>query len=251
MKKFIVPSLLLFSVGAHATSYQSFSELSYLNTNNDDGFAFNTHYFLEPRKMIGVLDEFGTIYTNSNFYGGINNLNSETDFNIGGEYFLPNNVFVFGEFASQGNFDGYSAGAGYLLNDNFKFSGRYTDYDIGDGQVFGRVEYNHQINEIDYLAFSFDSEIDFDTWQLEGRYFMALSGSQHLGVDASLRETGFDVITRIYGTYYFNPALSVGVGVNDSEIELGAKYYLDTNFAFSLDYLNINETFALAVHGQF
>jgi uncharacterized protein (DUF2164 family) len=59
------------------------------------------------------------------------------------------------------------------------------------------------------------------------------------------------LVTRIFGTYYYNQALSAGIGINDSDLELGAKYYLDTNFAFSLEYYNESESFVLAVHGQF
>ena len=251
MKKFLLSSLLVLSAGANAASYKSFNEFNYVNADNYDGFAFSSHYFFKPQAMIGVLDEFGYLNTDTNLYGSINNFADDNAYNVGGEFFLENNLFFTGDYLDFGDYESYSAGVGFLLNDDFKVSARYVDQDDADGEVFGWVEYNHQINQIDYLAFNFDTEADFDTWELAGRYFMALNRGQHIAVDASVTETGASTITRVYGTYYLNQAISAGIGVNDGEIELGAKYYTDANFAFSIAYQDIDEAIVFGVHGQF
>ncbi|TMO87743.1 putative porin [Pseudoalteromonas spongiae] len=251
MKKFLLSGLLMAATGVNAASYQSFNEFNYVNADNYDGFAFSSHYFFKPQAMIGVLDEFGYLNTDTNLYGSIHNFYDDNAYNIGGEYFLSNNVFITAGVAKQGDYDAFSAGAGYLINDDFKVSARYSDADGQDGEVFARAEYNHQINRIDYLAFSFDTEVDLDSWELASRYFMALNSAQHLAVDASVTETGNDIVTRVFGTYYLNQAISAGVGVNDGKFEVKAKYYTDANFAFSIGYQDIDEALVFAVYGQF
>ena len=251
MKKFVLSSLLLASSVANAASYQSFNEISYSDADSYDGLALSTHYFLKPQAMIGVLDEFGYLNTDTNIYASFNNYFDDNNYNLGGELFLDNNLFITADVASLRDYDSLSGGVGYLINDDFKVSARYVDQDGADDEVFLRAEYNHQINSIDYLAFSFDTESDTDTWQLASRYFMALNNTNHIAVDASLTELGSETVTRVFGTYYLNQAISFGAGVNDGEFEVLGKYYADTNFAFSLGYEDIDEIFTFAVHGQF
>lgn len=246
----------MISTSAFATNYQSFSEFSYTNNDYTSGFSFDTEYFLAPQGMIGVLDQFGYLNTDSNFGLSVDNLYDETSWVVNGEYFLPNNLFVMGALAKSGDTDANVLGLGYLVNDDLKVGVYRQDADYSDASVHAFASYNYQINDIDFIAGTIDVDDEFDTISLDGEYFAKIGNDRFVRVFAAHINGEHWKASSIDAHYYLNPAISVGVGVTDTTDEdasfnVSAKMYFDTNFAAKIAYSEESSEWNFSVVGQF
>ena len=244
------------STSAFATSYQSFSEFSYINNDATDGFQFETEYFVAPQGMIGVLDQFGYLNTDSNFGLSIDTLYDETTWVVGGEYFLPNNIFVMGSFAKSGDSDANLIGVGYLVNDDLKAGIYREDSDYIDSSIHAFVSYNHQINDVDFIAGTIDIDDELDTIQLDGEYFAKLGNDRFIRVFASHINGDNWNASSLEAHYYLNQAISVGAGISDTtdedaSLNVSGKMYFDTNFAAKIAYSEEMSEWSFSVVGQF
>lgn len=251
MKNLAAVSCLLLSPLTMAAQYQSFNNFESANASGYDGFSFTSHYFFTPQTMVGVLDEFGYLNTDTNAFVTINNFDDSTYVEVGGEYFFDNGVFAIADYVDVGSYNGYRVGAGYLLNANTKLSLFTTDGDDQSSRVFAKAEYNHPLQGNDYLAATIQSESNLDQWQVSGRYFTALNQSQHMSVDVSYLDTEYDSTLSVFANYYVNQAISIGAGFSDSQPELRAKYYVDTNFAIYGGYADEGNVLTFGLSGQF
>ena len=146
MKKLavIISSILLSSTAAAADSYNSISNLSYKNSDNNDTVAVDSIYYLSPKKTLGPYDQFEYINKQTNVYGGY----ADDDFgdltSVGGEYFI--NEFVVG--ASYENLDPdsgsnselYKLTGGYFFNPDLLAKVTLVENKDGDdfaGEPFG------------------------------------------------------------------------------------------------------------------
>jgi hypothetical protein len=119
-----------------------------------------------------------------------------------------------------------------------------------------KAEYNHQINEHDYFGVTLDTESDFDTWTLSGRYFKKLSGDQFISLDVqNEKDYSFDEdYTSAVVNYYMNRNLSFGVGSYDSDLGVQAKYFFNDKFNIGgsvIDYDGFGEVYQLSFTAQY
>jgi len=236
-----------------AAEYQTFASLAYVDGKNSgyDGFMLDVKHYFAPQITSGVMDEFGYLDTDSKIYGGLNNFGSDELVSVGGEYFYNENIFVRGAYSRYGDFDSNSVGMGYLLNSNLKMAITRYDSDGVDEVYQASAEYVHQLAGYDYLGFSVSTDTDFDAQTLSARYFTALNDQQHLAIDAAVHHNDYDDVFTIHANYYFNPAMSLGAGLADSEWMVNAKYFIDTNIALFASYVDDQEQFTLGISGQY
>ncbi len=243
--------LLLCSTGVSAASYHSFSTLDYINADYGDGFLFETEYFIKPQPMAGVLDEFGYLNIDDNVHFSIDTLGNDNQYNLGGEVYFNNGVFALAEYHNSDEFDQVQAGLGYLINDDFKVSLSYLDIDNQDSEWLASIGYNHQLNDLDYVAVSFDSQLDLDVWTIAGRYFAAINNNQFIALDLEHTDGKGESETSIFANYYLNQAISLGLGAQDSNLAIKAKYYVDSNFAITASYNDVANEARVGITGQF
>ena len=253
MKKLVASVCLLGSNMVVAADYQTFASLSYVNSDGSgyDGFVLDATHYFAPQTTGGVMDEFGFLDTDSKIYGQLNNLGPDELVSLGGEYFVNQNFFINGAYARYGDSNAHSLGLGYLLNDNLKLNLFRQDSDDADATYQVSASYNHALSGYDYVGVTISSDTDFDGQEIAARYFTALTDQQFLAIDASVQHTDYDDIFSAEATYYFNPAMSVGVGVSDSEWLAKAKIFVDSNTALFASYADGPQVFTVGVTGQY
>ncbi|MBE0363331.1 hypothetical protein PULV_a3522 [Pseudoalteromonas ulvae UL12] len=253
MKKLLALACITSAQVVVAADYQTFASLSYLDskTSGYDGFVLNATHYFAAQTTGGVMDEFGYLDTDSKIFAELNNLGSDELVSVGGEYFYNENFFVNGSYARYDDSDANSIGLGYLLNDNLKLSVFRFDSDNADEQFHINASYSHQLSGKDYIGVTFDSDTDFDVQQISARYFMALTEQQYLALNASVYHSEDDDILSAEANYYFNPAMSLGVGVSDSQWLVKTKMYIDNNIAVFASYQDQQELFQIGVSGQY
>ena len=237
-------AVILFTPSIYATEYQSFTNLTYSKQNNDinfDNYGIHSRYYFDKKQSLGPLDQFKFINTTSYIYGGINQLKSKEWANdssyISGRYFYGK--WSIGGGIHRSKREGSSKGSmsnhfnlGYLVNDNFLVQYSKSNNAItGDSGVLS-MQYNHQISDTDYLGFSIGSDE-----KAAMTYFTHLGDERYVKVDIGYDH---DLIGNKWSTnanYYFDNKTSIFANYQDGRINsVGAKYFLNDNFALSANY---------------
>ncbi|GAP76657.1 hypothetical protein FIU82_05860 [Pseudoalteromonas sp. THAF3] len=243
MKKLSVAiASVLFSGAAFAQSYQSISNLEYLNVESEDNVAVDSIYYFAPKQVLGPLDQFEYINKESNIFGRISDNDYATGYNVGGEYFADQ--FLVGASYSvvdPDDFDSadqYTLSLGYLVSDNFLLKAERVDPEHGDETYFFSGRYDHALNSTDYIGFEVRIDDEFDHRELNGKYFKDLKQGNYLTVEAQyINRDDADNYWQLGSNYYFNKMTSVFVNFDDEDFyNFGAKYFIDTNFAVSAGY---------------
>ena len=237
-------ALCLISSPLYATEYQSFTDISYNKQDLDSNFesySIQSQFYFDKKQALGPLDQFKYINTTSYLYGAFNQLESKTwgrdSTSIGGKYFIGK--WSIGGGYSKTSHNGNSKNEhsshlnlGYLINDNFlvKYSkSNHSKY--GDS---GRLsmQYNHQLNDKDYLGFNINSDE-----KAAMTYFTHLGDEQYLKVRVDYDHDAHGNKWTTNANYYFDNKTSIFASYHNDKLgNIGAKYFINENFALSASY---------------
>jgi len=235
---------MLFTPSLYATEYQSFTNVSYSNQNNDSNFesySINSQYFFDEKSSLGPLDQFKYINTTSYLNAGFSQLKStawNTDSSyIGGMYFMDKwsigggyNKLSSNTLLSNSHSNNLSLG--YLINDNFSIRYSKSTFSNHDNSSSLSMQYNHQINDKDYLGFSLDDDKNASV-----TYFSHLGEERYLKIGLNYFDDSFGSKWSTNVKYYFNNRTSIFANYHDDKVRsIGAKYFLNQNFALSASY---------------
>ncbi|MCJ8318215.1 MAG: putative porin [Colwellia sp.] len=280
---FLIPAILSVS-SVKAETYQSFSTIGYFeneygdNLTNSDSILLATQYYFDKRMSLGPFNEFNYIntissvsvsYAKSNYETNfpskyqITNSKTKTDnFTIGGEWFVGDFLvgagYSYNHWESENcvllcdnDLDTYRMTLGYLISDNLLVKVNTVVAADYDTRYTFDVNYNLQLNQLDYVGFGYNSNEDFDYHHLSARYFMALSSESFLTLGGSYLinnvkiETGsgsidFDDVWGANIGYYFNQATSISANYgNDDSYGLSANHFFNKNYSLGINYHTI------------
>ncbi|MEO2266516.1 putative porin [Pseudoalteromonas pernae] len=246
MKKLsIAIASILFSGAAAAQSYQSITDLEYVNFDSDDYVSLQSKYYFAPKQVLGPLDQFEYINKTTNVYGGIADDEWATQYNVGGEYFFNNFVvgasYVNADYDNvRGDHDGYTMSFGYLVNKDLLFKVDRIDYEGSDAVYFFSGQYNHQLNATDYIGFTARVDDEFDYREVSGKYFTDLQNGNYLTLEATVIDVEDGDFGWMLGSnYYFSKATSVFVNFSkDDDYGFGAEHFFTPNFSLTAGYAN-------------
>jgi hypothetical protein len=244
MKKLavIISSILISGTAAAADSYQSVSNLTYKDSDNNNTVAIDSIYYLSPRATLGPYDQFSYINKQSNVYGGY----ADDDFSdltsIGGEYFI--NQFVIG--AQYNNYDSgnhnetYSLSGGYFFNPNTLAKVRLVENKDGDDFALFDLAYNHMLNSTDYVGVTLTSDDDFDYRAVAAKYFIDLQQGNFLTLEGKYESIDNAENQWVAETnYYFSKATSVFANYNKQDTySFGAQHFINKNIGLKVGYEN-------------
>jgi len=247
--RFLMPlSLLALCCAATAnaeqsTSKQWFNSVSYSKYNSNDfstdSYSLSTRYYFEEQQSSGVWDDYGYLDTDSNI--GLNYFNSDgyNGKSIFGEGFYGN-AFATLSLPDIGDADNYSLGLGYLFADSLKVSVTVSDYKDSDTNYLFKAQYNHQINDTDYIGFTAKTDDEVEYWELSSRYFAHLYDESYIAIDTFYYDDSVGSIFYVLANYYFNKNIAVGIGSNDSDLIIEGKYFINDSYYFTASYTDNN-----------
>jgi len=244
MKLLTLSALIFASTSAMATDYNSFSSINYLKLNNDtvnsDTYGASSVYFLNKKTTLGPLNEFEYINKSSNIFGGFTDGDNANAYQLGGELFIDK-WLVGGSYnyldKDNGNDDAYSLKLGYLINDNFLIKAQATRNN-GDTLYNFSAAYNVQLNDQDYVGFTYNTDDKFDAQTVSSKYFAALGSNNYVtaGLSYTRNDNSSNNLIASMG-YYFNPNTSVSVSYDDDDdYTISGKHFFNKNYALSVGY---------------
>ncbi|MCO7249905.1 putative porin [Pseudoalteromonas sp. SSMSWG5] len=220
-------------------SKQWFNSINYTHVEHDrysfNGYQLASHYYFEEQQSSGVLDDYGYLDTDSNILVNYSGGDYYNDIGIFGEYFL-NNWFAVADIRDVRDLDNYTLGIGYLFADALKVSVNRDVREYGDDYFRLKAQYNLQINDKDYLGFSAETDDELDVWNLSARYFNHLSGSHYITVDVGHQDSVNDSASNAMISYYFGEHYAIGAGLDDSELVLQGKYFINDKYYLTANY---------------
>ncbi|SFD61035.1 putative porin [Pseudoalteromonas denitrificans] len=238
--------MLLPTTSVIAAEYQSFSDVSYsrfdAKHSHSNFYGVSTRYFLDKRASLGPLNEFEYINTISNVSGHYSHSDNSDRYNVAGELFL--NDFVIGGGYSYTDYDSsfindsekhYNANLGYLISENFIVHANAGKVDGGKTNYNFSSSYNHQLNDKDYIGFTFNTDDDFDYRHLSSKYYKSLEGGQYLTLGLNYQNHR-DSDNYLSGNinFYFNEKTSVFAGYDN--YTFGAEYFFNNNYSLNARY---------------
>ncbi|MCF6436774.1 putative porin [Pseudoalteromonas sp. MMG022] len=206
------------------------AEFSHAEQNSLDAMVLSSSYYFAPQQNTGVWDDFGYLDTDSKVSASYTDTDFDNYFGLSGEAFY-NNWFVNAQVQDLGEEDNHAIGFGYLYNDALKLSITKHVRENDSDPFWLKAQYNHQINESDYLGVTLDMQDDLDYWAVSTRHFKKLHGGAFFALDASHSDGDeSDSVTAFMASYYFNTNFAVGAGLNDSDLQLEAKYFFSNTY---------------------
>ena len=240
MKKLavIISSILLSSTAAAADSYNSISNLSYKDSDNNDTVAVDSIYYLSPKKTLGPYDQFEYINKQTNVYGSY----ADDDFgdvtNIGGEYFINEYETLDPDSGSNGEL--YKLTGGYFFNPDLLAKVTLVENKDGDDFALFDLAYNHMLNSTDYVGVTLTSDDDFDYRAVAAKYFIDLQQGNFLtfeGKYESIEDAENQWVAET--NYYFSKATSVFANYNKQDTySFGAQHFINKNIGLKVGYEN-------------
>lgn len=115
-----------------------------------------------------------------------------------------------------------------------------VDYEYGDTVYLFKAQYNHQINDTDYIGFTVETDDEIESWDLSSRYFAHLYDDSYFTINIDYLNTGDDPFFNVLANYYFNKHVAVGVGLYDSDLVVEGKYFINDSYYFSANYTDKN-----------
>jgi len=236
---------LLASTGIQAEEYQSISTVGYTKFDDSpsdrDAYSLETKYYFDKKKTLGPLDEFKYINNISNISANYLNYEDSNDYRIAGEMFMDQILiggsYQYHDIEHGGSDDIFSLSLGYLINDDFLIKAQAFRVDSETDYLYSAA-YNHQINDSDYIGFTYTTDDDFDVQTLSSKYFKALGQDSYL--TAQLSYTDYD--SRSHSLiasmeYFFTGATSVGGSYDENDdYTVSAKHYFNKNYAVALGF---------------
>lgn len=241
----VLSATLSVSAKAEQTdSRQQFNTVQYNTLENStydfDATLLSSHYYFAPQQHSGVWDDFGYLDTDTNIKLDYYNSDVNENFSLYGEGFFYDNWFAAAEIFDLSETGDFSVGAGYLFNDALKLSVRLEEYEDFDSSDWVKAQYNHQLNSTDYIGFTAETDDEVQVWNLSSRYFARLANDGYLAIDAGYNHSDFDSVFSALASYYFNRHLALGAGVDDSNLLVEAKYFIDSQYYFTANFTDFD-----------
>jgi len=244
MKLLTLSALFFASTSTMATNYQSFSSINYLRLNSDtanyDTYGASTIYFLNKKASLGPLNEFEYINKTSNVFGSFADADNANAYQLGGDFYV-NKWLVGGSYnyldKNNGNDDVYTLKLGYLISDNFLIKAQATRNN-GDTLYDFTAAYNVQLNNQDYIGFTYNTDDKFNAQTISSKYFAAVGKNNYLtaGLSYTKNDNSRDNVMASAG-YYFTASTSISVSYdNDDDYTISGKHYFNKNYALSVGY---------------
>lgn len=133
----------------------------------------------------------------------------------------------------------FNVALGYLITENFLVKASFND---ARDLVTYSASYNLDLNDSDYIGFSYYTNEDFDVHTLTTKYFASISTSSYIVLGASYTYDdsgagGDDDFWSINSSYYFNKYSSVSASYGeDDDYSVGVNHYFSNNFALGAFY---------------
>jgi putative general porin len=225
-----------------AAQYQSFSTLSYANLDtpalNSDYYSLRSTYYLDKKLTMGPLDELEYINKVSNVFGGASDSKNINSYNVGGEFFIDK-LLVGGSYTylNSNTDDVYDLQLGYLLSDDLLVKATALNNGFETAYYFSAA-YNYQINDRDYIGFSYGTDDNLDSQTLSSKYFNALTTNTYFITELYYNyNDNMDNNLGARVSYYFDEGTSVAASYDDDDdYSLQAKYFINKNYAVSVGY---------------
>ncbi len=264
MKLKLAAAAVVLSSTVSAQDYQWFSDLTLIQNDtagiSTDAFSLFGQYYFDNKTALGPYSEFEYINKTSNVFAHYLNVESGDFYEstIGGEAFLGN-VLLGASFSdSKGDDSSNSLSFGYLFNDDFLVRVDRHDGDNMDAYYIISADYNHQLNDTDYVGFSVAIDDETDYLSLSSKYFTHLGNDRYLTLQASYEDFDFDDAWALGASYYFSKATSVSAmfGSEDT-VDLGVQHFFNPNVALHFNYTESefetidSETVYVGVTAQF
>ncbi|MBD1583948.1 putative porin [Pseudoalteromonas sp. S16_S37] len=244
--RYLLPmTALLLPLSVLATSVQAndkqwFNSASYSHTEESsfNSLYLNSKYYFAEQQNTGIWDDYGYLDTDSNVSLSYTDNDAENFFSASGEAFY-NNFFVNASVENLSKEDNHSIGFGYLYNDMLKLQVRTLRSDDHSDKTWFQAQYNHQLNESDYLGVTVGVQDAPDNWMVSTRYFKKLEGGSFFTIDASHEDyQNASSVRNIMANYYVDKTLAFGAGIYDSKLQLEAKYFLSDKYFYRFGYLD-------------
>ena len=241
-----IATVLMCTTAHAAQSYQSVTDVSYFNSDDNDGIGVQSIYFFDPEPVVGPLDQFEFISINSNVFGGFADDDFGDSYNLGGEYFIDDKFVVGGSYQYydsdfSGHNDTYTLKAGYLFSEDLIVEvERYDSFEGGDAAYIIGGRYTHRLGGEDYIGFSAEIDDDFDYGAVGVKYFKDLEQGNYLVLEGEISDSDEgDTEWELGTSYYFTKMTSVFANfAKNDDYSFGAKHFFNRNFALSGGYGN-------------
>jgi hypothetical protein len=260
----LATAAVILSSTVSAQDYQLFSNLAWTHTNIDGATAnsilLGGQYFFDKKTALGPYSEFEYINKTSNVFA--NYLNVETGesygLNLGGEAFV-NNVLLGATLSeSKGDNSANTLSFGYLFSDDFLVRVDRYDGDNMDASYMISAAYNHQLNDTDYVGFTFGTDDEVEVISLSSRYFTHLGEDRYFVLEAGYQDNDFDNSWDLAAKYYFSKATGVFANFDSEDsVGIGLEHFFNSNIAGQVAFLQSEvgtedaDTIYLGVKGQF
>lgn len=235
MKKLIALSVLTsLPALASAETYQTFGSLGFYDSDADNSelkTVLDGKYYFKGQDTVGPLDQFSYIDDTSEIHAEITSVDDDDAFSLGGSYYFDR--FVIGaEYSDDDSFYETRLNAGLFILDNLKATIGYTMPEEGDDVADFALEYDHAINETDYIGFTLGYvDTDESVISLSSKYLNAFDNGQFLVVEASF-EDAEDSTFEASAKWYLNKNTGFEFGADDQDfMYIGATHFFNTNFA--------------------
>ncbi|CAH9062463.1 hypothetical protein PSECIP111854_03017 [Pseudoalteromonas sp. CIP111854] len=249
---FLIPISIL-TTSAQANDKQWFNSASYAHTEKTsfNSLRVNSAYYFTPQHNTGVWDDFGYLDTDSKVSVSYTDNDNNNFFSASGEAFY-NNFFVSAAVSDLSEEDNHSIGFGYLYNDALKLSIQSRRSDNHSDKIWYQAQYNHQINDSDYLGVTVGIQDNPDDWMVSSRYFKKLAGGAYFSIDASHYNYVYSSsVTTVMANYYLNENLAFGLGLLDSRVQLEAKYFISDKYFYRIGYIDEGNMASISFNAYF
>ena len=225
---------------------QWFNEFDYQKDKGSDiGFkSISSRYYFAPQSYAGVWDEFGYLDTDSKVELAYTDDDVDDFVSAGAEVFVTEKWFIDASAQDLAHLDNnYLLGIGYLHGEKLKVTLYHQE---AERSVTGlKAEYNHMLNDVDYLGATLESQNGDELWVLSSRYFRQMRNNQYFSLDIehiqSKDKTVGDDSTSVLVNYYFGTYFALGAGSADSDVVLQAKFFVSDDFYLVGQYTDVDD----------
>ena len=220
---------------AENNTKQWFNALDYADIQNGNISitSFSSKYYFAPQGYAGVWDEFGFLDTDSKVGFQYTDDDFDRTYSAATEVFVSENWFVDVGTADLSNLNSdYLLGAGYLYDEKLKLSFYHQQ---SDESITGLMaEYNHMLNDIDYIGVALESQNGDEVWSVSSRYFRQTALHHYFTLDIGYTKTALqgstDEVIDVLANYYFGTRFAIGLGSTDSDTVVQTKLFASKDF---------------------
>lgn len=223
---------------------QWFNEFDYQKDKGSDigVTSISSRYYFAPQSYAGVWDEFGYLDTDSKVEIAYTDDDLDDVSSAGAEVFVTEKWFIDASAEDLAHLDtDYLLGTGYLYDEKLKLTLYHQE---AERSVTGlKAEYNHMLDDVDYLGVTLESQNGDELWILSSRYFRQMWDNQYFSLDIEHiqikdKAVGNDS-TSVLVNYYFGTHFALGGGSVDSDVVLQAKFFVSDDFYLVGQYTDV------------